>query len=230
MPKITFKWNWEPDKPSNLHCGHCGHQMTITPRGDELKAGFFEWYCVRCGTGWWYGTKPKPVEPQPVEPIAEPVPNNPDIWKRLGYPQTRRLFERRRATEWVNLMVGDGVLDHQKNATIATKLKACYRFTFRKNPTKVDNQNSYSGIELNACLERMHAADKQLTNELLMLHLEKNRRDVDVGSLLFTSEDIAREIVKVDGDYLFFDIDGELKHVNRLAAMNVIHADPAKNF
>jgi uncharacterized protein YkvS len=225
MPKITFRWNWQPDQPSNLHCGHCGHQMTITPSADDLKAGFFEWYCVRCGTCWNYGTKPKPVEPT-VEPTREDI----DIPVSLGYPQTRRLFERHRASAWLALMVGSDVLDHQKISTIATKLKSYYRTRFGCNPPKTDSYNSYSGIELNACMERMYVADKPLAEELQTLHLEKIRREADVGCIIFGNNGIAREVVKIVDNSLILDFDGILKRVDRSSVMSIIQLDPTKNF
>jgi hypothetical protein len=228
MPRITFKWDWQPDRPSNLHCGQCGHQMTITPSADELKAGFFEWHCVRCGAGWQYGKRP--VEPTKPKPKAEPAPIESETWSTLGYPQTKRLFERKRATDWLKLMVGCDVLDHQKISTIAAKLKSYYRFRFNKNPVKVDNYNSYSGIELNACMERMYVADKLLADELQTLHLKKIRRDADVGSIIFGNKGIAREVLEIVDDYLVLDFNGQLKKVDRSSVMSIIQTDPTKNF
>lgn len=226
MAKIEYRWDWEADKPSQIHCPQCGFPFTVTPTADDLKNGF-NWFCLKCGSKFTHGD-PKPLEPKTIEPTRENTiaPNE----ERLGYPQTRRLFERKKATEWLNLMVGADTLDSQKISTIATKLKSYYRFRFRKNPTKVDNYNSYSGIELNVCIERMYAIDKSLANELQTLHLEKIRSEADVGSIILGNKDIAREVVEIVEGQLVLDFNGGFKRVHRSSVMSAIQADPTKNF
>lgn len=228
MPRITYKWDWQPDKPSNIHCGHCGFSMTITPTAVELKDGFY-WYCIKCGSKFTHGTPPKPIEPT-IENI-DPQ-NDADIPTQMGYPQTKRLFERKKVSEWIVLMVGSDVFDSQKVSAIATKLKAAYRFRFGKNPQRERSFNTYSGLELNACIERLAVVEKSLTNELQTLHLEKIRREVEVGSIIIGSKGIPREVVKIIDNNLFGfrDDDGLTKSVDRSAIIHIIHVDPDKGF
>ena len=226
MPKFSFNLKWEADKPSQIHCPHCGSPQTVTPTTDDLRNGFI-WYCSKCGSRFTHGD-PKPVEPKPVQPTIEPTPT-PEKDLGLGYPQTRRLFERKKASEWLSLMVGD-VLDSQRISTIATKLKAHYRSRFGRNPTKVDNYNSYSGIELNACIERMNVIDKQLVTELNDCYLQKIRREADIGCIIFGNKGIAREVVKIVDNSLVLDFDGVLKRVDRSSVMSIIQTDLAKSF
>ena len=227
MPRITYKWDWQPDKPSNIHCAHCGFSMTITPTAEELKSHFFQWHCVKCGSCWNYGTPPKPIEPT----IEQSAPPNADSVS-LGYPQTRRLFERKKVGDWIILMIGEDIFDSQKVSTIATKIKAAYRFRFGKNPQRERSFNTYSGLELNACIERLAVGEKSLTNEMQTLHLEKIRREIEVGSIIIGSKGIPREVIKIIDNNLFGfrDDDGLTKSVDRSAIIHVIHVDPDKGF
>lgn len=128
-------------------------------------------------------------------------------------------------------MVGD-LLTSQKVSNIATKFKAYYRFRFTRNPLKINNCNSYSGIELNACIKRMYAIDKSLVNELQTLHLEQTRREIGVGSIIVGNRGIPREVIKLIDDDLFefMGDNGLTKKTNRSRIMQVIYIDSNKGF
>lgn len=232
MPDIKFDWGWEADKPSKIHCGHCGFPQTIVPTADDLKDGF-NWYCLKCGSRFIHGD-PKPIasgRPEVNEPTIEQF-NSPDVDPTIlfGYPQTKRLFERKKAADWIILMVGENIFDSQKVSTIATKLKAAYRFRFGKNPQRERSFNTYSGLELNVCIGRMFFADKLLANELRTLHLEKIRKEVNVGSIIFGNKGIAAEVKEIVNDYLVVDFNGELQRVDRSSVVSTIQANSDRAF
>ena len=226
MAKINYRWDWEADKPSQIHCGYCGFAQTIAPSATEIKDGFC-WHCIKCGSKFTHGDL-KPGEPKSVARLQNKSEKQ---CLGLGYPQTKRLFERKKISEWLILMVGD-LLTSQKVSTIATKLKAHYWVRFYRNPTKTNNYNLYSGIELNACIELMYVIDELLTYELQTLHLEKIRREIEVGSLVVGNKGIPREVIKlIDYNLLVFKSnDGLTRSIKRSAIIQVIHADPNKGF
>lgn len=235
--KISFGWNWEANKPSQVHCVHCGFLQTIVPTADDLKNGF-DWYCVKCGFRFNQNGL-KPIEPKTTERTIDRASapqdgrsDSPgvDPPASFDYPQTNRLFERKKVTDWIALMVGNNVLDVCRIASIGSKLKAAYRWEFDKDPRRERNINTYSGLELNACIERVCLVDKALAKELQTLHLEKIRSEVDVGSIILGSKDIGRAVVEIGEDRLVLDFNGELKSVDRSSVMSAIQADPTKNF
>lgn len=235
MANIGYRWSWEADKPSQIHCGQCGFPQFVTPSAIELQEGFC-WYCVKCGIKSVFGDpklverktlQPKPVEPKQIELLQNNLKQPLELG--LGYPQTKRLFERKKVSEWISLMIGD-VLNFQKCTAIATKIKAHYRFVFHKNPTKIQHQNAYSGIELNACMERMYTADYPLAIELQTLHLNKIRAEIEVGSIVVSNRGNAREVVKIIGDTIFLDIEGQFLQFDRSAVMSIVHLSSENGF
>ena len=119
-------------------------------------------------------------------------------------------------------MVGD-ILSNEKTTAIASKIKSYYRFRFDKNPTKTKDYNLYSGIELNACMERMYVADKLLATELKRLYLEKIRNEIEVGSIVVNDYGTAREVVEIIGDVLVLDIEGHRRQLDRSTVVNIVN-------